>query len=71
MKIPVSRGRVEPQAQMQTFTPNQNVLTGRPMDLTYQTNGEKAVKGTPSETEYNFYTKQSQRFFEVPEANAT
>ncbi|MDK2220916.1 methyl-coenzyme M reductase [Acinetobacter baumannii] len=40
----------------------QNVLTGRPMDLTYQTNVEKAVKGTPSETEYNFYTKQSSDF---------
>ncbi|MDC4013838.1 methyl-coenzyme M reductase [Acinetobacter baumannii] len=40
----------------------QNVLTGRPLDLTYQTNVEKAVKGTPSETEYNFYTKQSSDF---------
>lgn len=40
----------------------QNVLTGRPIDLTYQTNVEKAVKGTPSETEYNFYTKQSSDF---------
>lgn len=40
----------------------QNVLTGRPMDLAYQTNVEKAVKGTPSETEYNFYTKQSSDF---------
>lgn len=40
----------------------QNVLTGRPMDLTYQTNVEKAVNGTPSETEYNFYTKQSSDF---------
>ncbi|EIB6893137.1 methyl-coenzyme M reductase [Acinetobacter baumannii] len=40
----------------------QNVLTGRPMDLTYQTNVEKAVKGTPSESEYNFYTKQSSDF---------
>ncbi|MDO7216335.1 methyl-coenzyme M reductase [Acinetobacter nosocomialis] len=40
----------------------QNVLTGRPMDLTYQTNVEKSVKGTPSEAEYNFYTKQSSDF---------
>lgn len=40
----------------------QNVLTGRPIDLTYQNNVETAVKGTPSEAEYNFYMKQSSDF---------
>ncbi|QNY13279.1 methyl-coenzyme M reductase [Acinetobacter seifertii] len=40
----------------------QNVLTGRPIDLTYQNNVETAVKGTPSEAEYKFYMKQSSDF---------
>lgn len=40
----------------------QNVLTGRQIDLTYQNNVEAAVKGTPSEAEYNFYMKQSSDF---------
>lgn len=40
----------------------QNVLTGRPLDLKYQNDVEQAVKGTPSEAEYNFYTKQSSDF---------
>ncbi|KQE96281.1 methyl-coenzyme M reductase [Acinetobacter pittii] len=40
----------------------QNVLTGRPIDLTYQNNVETVVKGTPSEAEYNFYMKQSSDF---------
>lgn len=40
----------------------QNVLTGRSLDLTYQSNVEEAVKGTPSETEYQFYKKQSSDF---------
>ncbi|MDO7443725.1 methyl-coenzyme M reductase [Acinetobacter baumannii] len=40
----------------------QSVLTGRPLDLTYQSNVEEAVKGTPSEAEFQFYKKQSADF---------
>ncbi|QXA08326.1 methyl-coenzyme M reductase [Acinetobacter pittii] len=40
----------------------QSTLTGRPLDLTYQSNVEEAVKGTPSEAEFQFYKKQSADF---------
>lgn len=40
----------------------QGVLTGRSLSLEYQNNVEQAVKGTPSEAEYQFYTKQSSDF---------
>ncbi|MFA2958307.1 methyl-coenzyme M reductase [Acinetobacter pittii] len=40
----------------------QSTLTGRPLDLKYQNYVEHAVKGTPSEAEYQFYRKQSADF---------
>ncbi|MDV4278022.1 methyl-coenzyme M reductase [Acinetobacter baumannii] len=40
----------------------QSTLTGRPLDLKYQNDVEQAVKGTPSEAEYQFYKKQSADF---------
>lgn len=40
----------------------QAVLTGQSLSLEYQNNVEQAVKGTPSEVEYQFYTKQSSDF---------
>ncbi|HHX4831933.1 TPA: methyl-coenzyme M reductase [Acinetobacter baumannii] len=40
----------------------QSTLTGRPLDLKYQNDVEQAVKGTPSEAEYQFYKKQSSDF---------
>ncbi|KRI47612.1 methyl-coenzyme M reductase [Acinetobacter pittii] len=40
----------------------QSTLTGRPLDLKYQGDVEQAVKGTPSEKEYEFYKKQSTDF---------
>ncbi|NDW80047.1 methyl-coenzyme M reductase [Acinetobacter baumannii] len=40
----------------------QSTLTGRPLDLKYQSDVEQAVKGTPSEAEYQFYKKQSADF---------
>ncbi|WP_151834075.1 methyl-coenzyme M reductase [Acinetobacter ursingii] len=40
----------------------QSVLTGRSLSLEYQNNVEQAVKGTPSEAEYQFYKKQSSDF---------
>lgn len=40
----------------------QSTLTGRPLDLKYQNDVEQAVKGTPSEAEYQFYRKQSADF---------
>ncbi|MCE6787451.1 methyl-coenzyme M reductase, partial [Acinetobacter baumannii] len=40
----------------------QSTLTGRPLDLKYQNDVEQAVKGTPSEAEYQFYKKQSAVF---------
>ncbi len=40
----------------------QRTLTGRPLDLKYQNDVEQAVKGTPSEAEYQFYKKQSADF---------
>lgn len=40
----------------------QSVLTGRSLSLEYQNNVEQAVKGTPSEVEYQFYKKQSSDF---------
>lgn len=40
----------------------QSTLTGRPLDLKYQNDVEHAVKGTPSEAEYQFYRKQSADF---------
>lgn len=40
----------------------QSTLTGRPLDLKYQNDVEQAVKGTPSEAEYQFYKKQSPDF---------
>lgn len=40
----------------------QSTLTGRPLDLTYQSNVEEAVKGTPSEADFQFYKKQSADF---------
>lgn len=40
----------------------QSTLTGRPLDLKYQNDVEHAVKGTPSEAEYQFYKKQSADF---------
>lgn len=40
----------------------QSTLTGRPLDLKYQSDVEQAVKGTPSEAEYQFYKKQSTDF---------
>ncbi|WP_046023841.1 hypothetical protein [Acinetobacter baumannii] len=40
----------------------QSTLTGRPLDLKFQNDVEQAVKGTPSEAEYQFYKKQSADF---------
>ncbi|MDC4077987.1 methyl-coenzyme M reductase [Acinetobacter baumannii] len=40
----------------------QSTLTGRPLDLKYQSDVEQAVKGTPSEAEYQFYKQQSADF---------
>ncbi|MDX7932046.1 methyl-coenzyme M reductase [Acinetobacter baumannii] len=40
----------------------QSTLTGRPLDLKYQNDVEQAVKGTPSEAEYQFYKNQSADF---------
>ncbi|MFX5636413.1 methyl-coenzyme M reductase [Acinetobacter baumannii] len=40
----------------------QSTLTGRPLDLKYQNDVEQAVKGTPSEAEYQFYKQQSADF---------
>lgn len=40
----------------------QSTFTGRPLDLKYQNDVEQAVKGTPSEAEYQFYKKQSADF---------
>lgn len=40
----------------------QSTLTVRPLDLKYQNDVEQAVKGTPSEAEYQFYKKQSADF---------
>lgn len=49
----------------------QAVLTGQSLSLEYQNNVEQAVKGTPSEAEYQFYTKQSSDFIRFSKLNTS
>ena len=46
-------------------------MTGQSLSLEYQNNVEQAVKGTPSEADYQFYTKQSSDFIRFSKLNTS